>query len=116
MMRCRTSSQRLGAAAAFWLALTTASSSVAHAEGACSDPALKDVFIQGGEQVIDAGAARITALSHDEVVEQSPTSLSCRYLMELSNSSKRWVRFSYTLDAEGQASIDYEEEAASTAR
>lgn len=93
-----------------------ASSSVAQAEGACSDPALKDVFIQGGEQGIDAGKGRITALSHDEVVEQSQTSLSCRYLMELSNSSKKWVRFSYTLDSEGQASIDYVEEAASTAR
>ena len=88
----------------------------AYADGVCSDPALKDVFIQGGEQVLEDSHLTITSLSQDEVVAQSDTALTCRYLMQLSDHSKRWVRFTYALDEAGQAAIDYEEEAQSTSR
>jgi hypothetical protein len=36
--------------------------------------------------------------------------------MELSDHSKKWVRFTYTVDESGQAAIDYEEEEHNTAR
>ena len=49
--------------------------------------------MQGGEQVIEDSHLKIKSLSQDEVVAQSDRSLTCRYLMELSDHSKRWVRF-----------------------
>jgi hypothetical protein len=89
---------------------------VAHADGVCSDQALKDFFIQGGEQVLEESHLRISSLSQDEVIAQTDAALTCRYLMELSDHSKLWVRFTYTLDNAGQAAIDYEEEAKSTSQ
>ena len=102
--------------AGIWSTLLMGACSAAHADGPCSDQAVKDFFIQGGEQVIDGRNVKIRSLSNEETLAQSETSLSCRYLMELSDSSKRWVRFTYSLDATGQASIDYDEETTSTAR
>jgi hypothetical protein len=89
---------------------------VAHAQDACSDERVKDFFVQGGEQVIEDSHLKITSLSQDEVLAQSDRSLTCRYLMELSDHSKRWVRFTYSLDAAGQPAIDFEEESKSTSR
>ena len=89
---------------------------MAHAQDACSDERVKDFFVQGGEQVIEGSHLKITSLSQDEVVAQSNRSLTCRYLMELSDHSKRWVRFIYALDESGEATIDYEEETKSSAR
>ena len=97
-------------------ALLMSACSVAHAQDACSDEGVKDFFVQGGEQVIEDSHLKITSLSQDEVVAQSDRSLTCRYLMELSDHSKRWVRFTYSLDGAGEAYIDYEEEAKSTSR
>jgi hypothetical protein len=88
----------------------------AHAEGACSNSVLKDVFVQGGEQVLDESQLRILSLSQEELIAQTDAALTCRYLMELSDHSKRWVRFTYSLDTAGQAAIDYEEEAKRTSR
>jgi hypothetical protein len=89
---------------------------VAHAQDACSDGMVKDFFVQGGEQVLEESHLKITSLSQDEVVAQSDRSLTCRYLMELSDHSKRWVRFTYSLDEAGEPTIDFEEEAKSTSR
>jgi len=97
-------------------ALLVGACSVAQAEDACSDEGIKDFFVQGGQQVLEDSHLKITSLSHDEVVAQSNVALTCRYLMELSDHSKRWVRFTYSLDDAGQAAIDYEEEAKSTSR
>jgi hypothetical protein len=97
-------------------ALLMAPCVVAHADGVCSDEGVKDFFIQGGEQVLEESHLKITSLSQDEVVAQSDRSLTCRYLMELSDHSKRWVRFTYSLDDTGQAAIDYEEETTSTSQ
>ena len=88
----------------------------AGAEGACSNALLKDVFVQGGQQVIEDSHLSITSLSLDEEVSQKDGRLTCRYLMELSDHSKKWVRFTYTVDESGEAAIDYEEEAQNTAR
>lgn len=88
----------------------------AHAEGACSNGVLKDVFIQGGQQVLDESQLRILSLGQDEMIAQTDAALTCRYLMELSDHSKRWVRFTFSIDTAGQAAIDYEEEAKSTSR
>ena len=82
----------------------------AQAEGVCSQGALKDFFLQGGAQVLQDAHLTITALSQDELVAQSELGLTCRYLMELSDQSKRWVRFTYSLDETGAAALDYEEE------
>ena len=46
----------------------------------------------GYKRVIDGRNVKIRSLSNEETLGQSETSLSCRYLMELSDSSKRWVR------------------------
>jgi len=91
-------------------------SAPASAEGACSNELLKDVFVQGGQQVIEDSHLSITSLSRDEEVSQKDGALTCRYLMELSDHSKKWVRFTYTVDESGQAAIDYEEEAHNTSR
>ena len=95
-------------------ALLVSACTVAHAQDACSDERVKHFFVQGGEQVIEDSHLKITSLSQDEVVAQSNRSLTCRYLMELSDHSKRWVRFTYAVDNSGEATIDYEEEANST--
>jgi hypothetical protein len=97
-------------------ALLVSACSVAHAEGPCSDEGVKDFFVQGGEQVLEESHLTITSLSQDEEVARSDASLTCRYLMELSDHSKRWVRFTYSLDQSGQAAIDYEEETKSTSQ
>jgi hypothetical protein len=97
-------------------ALLASTCAVAHAEGACSDEGVKDFFVQGGEQVLEESHLKITSLSQDEEVAQSDRSLTCRYLMELSDHSKRWVRFTYSLDEAGEAYIDYEEETKRTLR
>ena len=97
-------------------ALLVSACSVVHAEDACSDQALKDFFIQGGQQVLEESHLKIASLTQDEVVAQSDRSLTCRYLMELSDHRKHWVRFTYSLDEAGQPAIDYEEEAKSTSR
>jgi hypothetical protein len=97
-------------------ALAMAPCVVAHADGVCSDQALKDFFIQGGEQVLEESHLGILSLTQDEVIAQNDAALTCRYLMELSDRSKLWVRFTYTLDNAGQTAIDYEEEAKSTSR
>jgi hypothetical protein len=97
-------------------ALLASACTMAHAQDACSDERVKDFFAQGGEQVIENGHLKITSLSQDEVVAQSDRSLTCRYLVELSDHSKRWVRFTYSLDETGQAAIDYEEETTSALR
>ena len=81
-----------------------------------TDQALKDFFIQGGQQVLDDSHLKITSLRKGEEIAQTGSSLTCRYLMELSDHSKRWVRFTYSLDEAGQAAIDYEEEAKSTSQ
>jgi len=97
-------------------ALLVSACCVAHAQDACSDVRVKDIFVQSGEQVIEESHLTITSLSQDEVVTQSDSSLTCRYLMELSDHSQRWVRFTYSLDEAGEAYIDYEEETKSTSR
>jgi hypothetical protein len=97
-------------------ALLASACSVAHSQDACSDERIKDFFVQGGEQVIEDSHLKIISLSQDELVVQSDRSLTCRYLMELSDHSKRWVRFTYSLDEAGEAYIDYEEETKSTLR
>ena len=89
---------------------------VVRADGDCSDQALKDFFIQGGQQVLDDSHLKITSLRKGEEIAQTGSSLTCRYLMELSDHSKRWVRFTYSLDEAGQEAIDYEEEAKSTSQ
>jgi hypothetical protein len=91
-------------------ALLMTPSWVAHAEGVCSQDALKDFFLQGGAQVLQDARLKITSLSQDKLVAQSDSGLTCRYLMELSDQSKRWVRFTYSLDETGAAALDYEEE------
>ena len=90
--------------------------SVAHAQDACSDMRVKDFFVQSGEQVIEESHLKITSLSQDEVVAQSDSSLTCRYLMELSDHSQRWRVSRTLLDEAGEAYIDYEEETKSTSR
>ena len=97
-------------------ALLASACTMAHAQDACSDERVKDFFVQGGEQVIEDSHLEITSLSQDEVVAQSDRSLTCRYLMELSDHSKRWVRFTYSLDEAGEPTIDFEEETKSTSR
>jgi hypothetical protein len=89
---------------------------VVRADDDCSDQALKDFFIQGGQQVLDDSHLKITSLRKGEEIAQTGSSLTCRYLMELSDHSKRWVRFTYSLDEAGQEAIDYEEEAKSTSQ
>ncbi len=88
----------------------------AHAESICSDTAVKDFFVQGGEQVLEDSHLTITSLSQDEEVARSDKSLTCRYLMELSDHSRKWVRFTYSQDETGQPAIDYEEETKSTSQ
>jgi hypothetical protein len=86
----------------------------AHAENVCSDTAVKDFFLQGGQQVLEESPLTITSLSQDEEVARSDKSLTCRYLMELSDHSRKWVRFTYSRDENGQPEIDYEDETQST--
>lgn len=95
-------------------ALMVCASPAARAESACSDTAVKDFFVQGGEQVLEESHLTITSLSQDEEVARSDKSLTCRYLMELSDHSRKWVRFTYSQDDSGQPAIDYEEETQST--
>ncbi len=95
-------------------ALLVSACPAAHAENVCSDTAVKDFFVQGGEQVLEESHLTITSLSQDEEVARSATSLTCRYLMELSDHSRKWVRFTYSQDENGQPAIDYEEENQST--
>lgn len=111
---------RLGSAqfvtGGFMAALLVSVCPAAQAEDVCSDPAVKDVFVQGGEQVLEESHLKITSLSKDEEVARSDKALTCRYLMELSDHSRKWVRFTYSLDDAGQPAIDYEEEAKSTSQ
>lgn len=95
-------------------ALLASACPAAQAENVCSDTAVKDFFVQGGEQVLEESHLKITSLSQDEEVAHSDSSLTCRYLMELSDHSRKWVRFTYSQDESGQPAIDYEEENQST--
>jgi hypothetical protein len=98
------------------VALELLTSFAAAAQETCSDDALKDFFIQGGQQVIEDHHLIIKSLANDEEVSRSDKSITCRYLMELSDHSRRWVRFQYSVDTSGQPEIAYEEEAKSSSR
>jgi hypothetical protein len=89
---------------------------VALAEGACSDVGVKDVFIQGGQQVLEANHLKITSLIQDEHVAWSELSLTREYLMVLSDHSTRWVRCTFSQDAAGEMFIDDAEETKNTVR
>jgi hypothetical protein len=102
--------------ASLFCALLASACPAVHAEDVCSDTAVKDFFVQGGEQVLEESHLTITSLSHDEEVARSDNSLTCRYLMELSDHSRKWVRFTYSQDETGQPAIDYEEERKSTSQ
>jgi hypothetical protein len=97
-------------------ALLVCACPAAHAENVCSDTAVKDFFVQGGQQVLEESHLTITSLAQDEEVERSDKSLTCRYVMELSDHSRKWVRFTYSQDESGQPAIDYEEETQSTSQ
>ena len=112
---CRLDLARVIQAGLSCVLLVSASPAV-HAENVCSDTAVKDFFVQGGQQVLEESHLTITSLSHDEEVARSDTSLTCRYVMELSDHSRKWVRFTYSQDESGQPAIDYEEEAQSTSQ
>ena len=100
--------------ASFSCALLVSACPSANAESVCSDTAVKDFFLQGGQQVLEESHLAITSLSQDEEVARSDKSFTCRYLMELSDRSRKWVRFTYSRDEDGQPAIDFEEETHST--